>query len=875
MIPLFSTAYVKLYHSGEGNTFETQTVKAILVGNDDKSDGRLFYNPQTRKLMASSDYRLNTTCPSGPIFNLKYNEPTTYSLYTDNVQSDTPAFDLSQTVYLSPTHASYALGKATIIDIPFQHNSPYTLQISKDGSIIQAMTFDILPYNPKAEQPEQGPSIDYPWFKNNVKATLFLSESMSKPKHGFIRQEGDIWCFHQGHSRQQNSNKRKKPVVIPLPSTINEIEHLIDSKKLASSWINNKTMLQNIESAKTFAFVARRVTFTHSTDPEHLTDEFIQDKINKNETPDIIGFSKKVTATSLSSLYEPKLHEQSTLPPDDKKIWDQSYLEEYMGLHKTSQTWEYISEEEYNAIRPLVGKALPTMAISKIKLDENGLPSRAKYRIVVLGNLDPHDWNNNDCFAPVLSSLELRLLIAISVQLKVIPKSGDVSQAFVQSVLPDNEKYVLRPPNGCPLTPPKTYLLLKKTLYGLKRSPRHWYETCTKALVALGLKPCPNAPCIFTGTLVEGQPPLYLGLFVDDFLYFSESPIVEQKFEADFSKKFKVDFQPEISHFLGIKFTNVRHADGNVDIYMNQPKDISSLIQKAGLHHPHTLTSRTPYRSGYPVDSIPTVPMPTHKQEKMNKELQELVGSLNWISTQTRPDLSTITNIIAQYNSKCSPGHIEAAKYAIRYLKGTPDLGIKFSSSSCSDIESFVQFPLDPTKLKGLTDSNWGPQDQSVPNPNDDPIQLDLFKSRSIAGYVIWFGGPLDWMSKRQSYTARSSAQAEIGAIDECTKTIQQIINILQDLNLHHRHCQGPVIIHNDNTAAVQWSHNMTTKGLRYIQIRENAVRECLQTNLIDVQHIGGKLNPSDIFTKEDKDVEHFELCRDCLCSIPPTLLTS
>ena len=170
-----------------------------------------------------------------------------------------------------------------------------------------------------------------------------------------------------------------------------------------------------------------------------------------------------------------------------------------MGLHETSQTWEHISEEEYNAICPFVGNALPTMAISKIKLDENGLPSRAKYRIVVLGNLDTHDWT-----APVSSSLELRLLIAISVQLKVIPKSGDVSQAFVQSVLPDDEKYVLRPPNKCPLTPPKTYLLLKKTLYGLKRSPRHWYETCTKALVALGLQPCPNAPCIFTGTLIEG-----------------------------------------------------------------------------------------------------------------------------------------------------------------------------------------------------------------------------------------------------------------------------------------------------------------------------------------------------------------------------------
>ena len=39
LLPLFSTAYVKIYESAEGNTFESQTVKAILVGNDTKSDG--------------------------------------------------------------------------------------------------------------------------------------------------------------------------------------------------------------------------------------------------------------------------------------------------------------------------------------------------------------------------------------------------------------------------------------------------------------------------------------------------------------------------------------------------------------------------------------------------------------------------------------------------------------------------------------------------------------------------------------------------------------------------------------------------------------------------------------------------------------------
>lgn len=95
-------------------------------------------------------------------------------------------------------------------------------------------------------------------------------------------------------------------------------------------------------------------------------------------------------------------------------------------------------------------------------MDENGNPDCAKYHIVVLGNLDPHDWSNRDCFAPVLSSFDLRLQIAIAVQNCIIPKTGDVSQAFAQSVLPESEKYVIKLPKGCPITPSKIYLLLKK-----------------------------------------------------------------------------------------------------------------------------------------------------------------------------------------------------------------------------------------------------------------------------------------------------------------------------------------------------------------------------------------------------------------------------
>ena len=80
------------------------------------------------------------------------------------------------------------------------------------------------------------------------------------------------------------------------------------------------------------------------------------------------------------------------------------------------------------------------MAISTIKYDENGALKRAKWRIVTLGNLDPHDWSTKYCYTPVLSMLELRFLVSLAVQRKVPLNNEDSKQAFVQETLPLDEK---------------------------------------------------------------------------------------------------------------------------------------------------------------------------------------------------------------------------------------------------------------------------------------------------------------------------------------------------------------------------------------------------------------------------------------------------
>ena len=68
----------------------------------------------------------------------------------------------------------------------------------------------------------------------------------------------------------------------------------------------------------------------------------------------------------------------------------------------------------------------------------------------------------------------------------------------------------------------------------------------------MGLRQSSTSPCIFVGTLIEGGPPIYVGIYVNDIIYFSGSDAVEQCFESLLSTIGDVDFMGQVSHFLGI-----------------------------------------------------------------------------------------------------------------------------------------------------------------------------------------------------------------------------------------------------------------------------------------------------------------------------------
>jgi len=812
LFKLFALAAVRHEHVNSENLgkFDSQSLPMIAVGKCPNSNGLLFYNPVNQTFVSSIDYQFQNHVTSGTRFNLRYQSGTFIYRLDESTTIYAPKFKLDSKVLVhthSPPHV------ATVIGLPTYHRPNIYTVSYPDGSITEySDTDNILDALPDSVEISSCPILPS-WIKGGATATLFLPE-ISKPRHGtLLCDTGQNWFFCPGAIKDSSK-------FIPLPDLVATCQALLDNANLFRGYAKFKRVYQARFQVQLKTCVLRHVS-----------------------------------AHGLTSLLAPSsLKQISKLNSPDQSIWQAAY--DLSSL----PTWEVLTEEHFRQMSKGL-KPLPTMAIATIKYDEHNRPKRAKYRLVVLGNDDPHCWSKEATAAPVMSQLELRILTSLAVFNRRVLKNCDIKQAFVQSSLPSNEQYFLRPPVGCPRSSPGTYWRLIRSLYGLRLAPRLWFEKLCSHLQGMGLKNSVISPCLFVGHLIEGAPLIYVGIYVDDIIYFSASNDVERTFEGLLLTIDDVDFMGQVSHFLGIEFTWKHHSDGHLSVCLTQQSFIETLLDSLGLLQASTSHYTTPYHSGIVIDSIPHQDMSSEERDKLRLTYQSIVGSLNWLAHTTRPDLSTVVSLLAQHQQNPSYGHLEAAHYAAKYLAGTKTLGIYFTSAKRHTMEAFLHFPLSP-KILAMSDANWGPQDASRTVSN---TPLPLFVSRSMSAFFIDLFGPLHWVSKRQAITAVSSAEAEIYATSECVRFLLELVQIFEFLGVRDIFMPGMNVIFNDNQACVNWSHSCTSKGLRHIQMKENHVRENIVSDFVSIQHIEGKLNLADIFTKEMKDVSHFVKLRDVI----------
>jgi hypothetical protein len=95
-----------------------------------------------------------------------------------------------------------------------------------------------------------------------------------------------------------------------------------------------------------------------------------------------------------------------------------------------------------------------------------------------------------------------------------------------------------------------------------------------------------------------------MGLYVDNFVYFLEDPVVKTLFKHLLQEPIKVDFMDLVEwFFLGIHFS-WRITKSAVAVHMNQSGFAANLIKQFFCDEWNPTPDATPYPSGAPIDSI-------------------------------------------------------------------------------------------------------------------------------------------------------------------------------------------------------------------------------------------------------------------------------
>ncbi|KAG6537922.1 hypothetical protein ZIOFF_003025 [Zingiber officinale] len=145
------------------------------------------------------------------------------------------------------------------------------------------------------------------------------------------------------------------------------------------------------------------------------------------------------------------------------------------------------------------------------------------------------------------------------------------------------------------------------------------------------------------------------------------------------------------------------------------------------------------------------------EEEKVDPTFfKSLVGSLRYL-TCTRPDILYAVGLVSRYMEDPTTTHLKIAKRILRYIKGTIDFGLLYSTSN-------------HFKLEGYSDSDWGG---------------DIDDRKSTTGFVFFMGDTaFTWMSKKQPIVTLSTCEAEYVAATSCVCHAVWLRNLLNELSL-------------------------------------------------------------------------------------------
>lgn len=153
-------------------------------------------------------------------------------------------------------------------------------------------------------------------------------------------------------------------------------------------------------------------------------------------------------------------------------------------------------------------------------------------------------------------------------------------------------------------------------------------------------------------------------LYVDDILLFGTNIDAINRTESFLSHNFDMKDLGEADVILNIKLIK-----GENVIILSQSNYVDKVLSRFGFMD--CKSAATPYD--------PNVKL--HKNTGHGKDqlkYSQIIGSLMYLASATRPDISYVVSRLSRYTSNPGDDHWVALERVLRYLKGTSNLGILY-----------------------------------------------------------------------------------------------------------------------------------------------------------------------------------------------------
>lgn len=348
---------------------------------------------------------------------------------------------------------------------------------------------------------------------------------------------------------------------------------------------------------------------------------------------------------------EPKSYDEAINSLERDK-WLEAIKIEIDAL-ETNQTWE-ISD------LPSTKSPVSSKWLFKKKINPDGKIDKYKARVVARGFSQKFGIDYLETYASVVRHETIRVFFAIVIQMRLDYVQYDVATAFLNGTLED-EVY-LTPPEGIKC-PDNKVLKLRKSIYGLRQSPRCWQTKLNNILSHVGLVATTSDPSLYTGQYNNTK--VIMIVYVDDGIAAANNKQTLIDIIHKIGQQIKIKIVDN-DCFVGFEINRINSST----ITLHQQSFIRQTLTK------YNMADCKPTPT--PITDTDALLVASEHDETTNAPYRELVGSLNYISCLTCPDISFAVNLLAKFCSCLKTKHWTALKHILRYLRATQSMGITY-----------------------------------------------------------------------------------------------------------------------------------------------------------------------------------------------------